>query len=260
MAIKHLVKRNFSRHAGRYDAHSAIQKRIGVNLIERLGSRPFASILDVGCGTGHYTHLLHEKYPTARIKAIDLSAAMVEEARHKLAAQGIEFSVADAETTKFDAPFDLITSNACFHWFADLDGTINRCAGALAKDGLLAFSSMGPRTFRELGECLDAVLPAHQPISARSFADKFGLDAVLHRHFAWVSVVAETIIEEYPSLLQLLNTIKYTGTRGSGLEGVALTKTLLHDLEKAYNERVGSIAATYEVFYCLARKKEIHRP
>ena len=260
MAIKHTLKRNFSRHAGCYDAHDAIQKRIGVNLIERLGSHPFASILDLGCGTGNYTRLLHEKHPTARIKGVDLSAAMIEEARRKLTTQGIEFGVADAETAAFDAPFDLITSNACFHWFADLDATIGRCAGALAKDGLLAFSSMGPCTFRELGTCLDAVLPDRPPISARSFADQLDLETVLGRHFAWVSVVAETIVEEYPSLLKLLNTIKYTGTRGSGLEGVALTKTLLHDLEKAYKKRVGSIAATYEVFYCLARKKEVQHP
>lgn len=260
MGIKHIVQQNFSRHAKRYDAHTSVQKMIGAHLIERLGSYPFGRILDIGCGTGSYTGLLHEKYATAQIKGIDLSVEMVKMARNRLGMQGIEFIVGDAETTPFGAPFDLITSNVCFHWFANLDGTIDRCAGALAKDGLLAFSSMGPRTFRELGACLDAVLPAHQPISARSFVDKLDLETVLHRHFAWVSVVAETIVEEYPSLLQLLNTIKYTGTRGSGLEGVTLTKTLLHDLEKTYNKRVGSIAATYEVFYCLARKKEVQRP
>ena len=260
MGIKHTVERNFSRHARRYDAHDATQKAIGANLVERLGSRPFESILDLGCGTGNYTRLLHEKYPAARVKAVDLSPAMVEEARHKLAAQGTEFIVADAETATFDAPCNLITSNACFHWFANLDTTLDKCADALTEEGLLAFSALGPRTFWELGECLDTVLPTHQPLSARSFVDKPALEAVLRRHFAWVSVDVETVVEKYPSLLQLLNTIKYTGTRGSGLEGVAMTKTLLHALEEAYRRRVGSVTATYEVFYCLARKKEVrHR-
>jgi malonyl-CoA O-methyltransferase len=259
MATKHIVERNFSRHAGRYDAHTSVQKTIGAHLIERLGSHACERILDVGCGTGDYTGLLHERYPTAHISGIDISAAMVNEARHKLGAHGIEFIVADAETTEFDGPFDLITSNACFHWFADLDGTIGKCAGALAPDGLLAFTSLGPRTFWELGECLDAVLAAHKPISARSFVDTSDLEAMLRRHFPCVSVVEETLVEAYPSLLQLLNTIKYAGTRGSGLEGITLTKILLEDLERTYHERVGSIAATYQVIYCRAGKKEAQR-
>jgi len=259
MGIKHIVEQNFSRHAKRYDAYTSVQKAIGVNLTERLGSNRFGRILDIGCGTGSYTGLLRERHATAQIRAIDLSAAMIDEARHKLAAQGIEFIVADAETVEFGAPFDLITSNVCFHWFANLDGTIGKCAGALTEDGLLAFSSLGPRTFWELGDCLDAVLTAHKPISARSFVDRSELEAVLHRHFPCVSVAEETIVETYPSLLQLLNTIKYAGTRGRGLEGVALTKTLLNELETVYNRRVGSIAATYQVFYCQARKKEAER-
>ncbi len=259
MGIKHMVRQNFSRHAKRYDAYTSVQRAIGANLVERLGSHRFGRILDIGCGTGSYTGLLHERHATAQIRAIDLSAAMIDEARHKLAAQAIEFIVADAETVEFGAPFDLIPSNVCFHWFANLDGTIEKCARALAKDGLVAFSSLGPRTFWELGDCLDTVLAAHTPISARSFVDKSELEAVLHRHFPCVSVAEETIVETYPSLLQLLNTIKYAGTRGRGLEGVALTKTLLNDLETVYNRRVGSIAATYQVFYCQARKKEAGR-
>ncbi len=259
METKHAVERNFSRHAKCYDAHTSVQKTIGADLIERLGSRPFENILDVGCGTGSYTHLLRRRYPAARITGMDISAAMVGEARHKLGTHGVEFIVGDAETTVFDTSFDLITSNACFHWFANLDGAIEKCAGALTADGRLAFSSLGPRTFWELGECLNTVLPTHKAISARSFVDRCELEAMLQRHFPCVSVDEETMVEEYPSLLGLLNTIKYAGTRGSGLEVAALTKTLLNDLEAQYHRCIGSIAATYQVFYCRARKEESTR-
>lgn len=259
MATKHIVERNFSRHAGRYDAHTGVQKTIGAELIERLGSRSFGHILDIGCGTGSYTNLLHERHPAAKITGLDLSAEMIKVARDKLAGPGIEFLVGDAETITFDAPFDLISSNACFHWFADLERTIAKCAAALTEDGLLAFSSLGPRTFWELGACLDAVLPTHKPISARSFVGRCELEAILHRHFPGITVAEETMVEEYRSLLELLNTIKYAGTRGSGLDGVALTKTLLNDLEAEYRRRCGSIAATYQIFYCQGRKKEAER-
>jgi len=259
MATKHIVERNFSRHAERYDAHTGVQRAIGVKLIERLGSRCFGHILDIGCGTGSYTNLLHERHPAARITGLDLSAEMIRVARDKLAGRGIEFLVGDAETVTFEAPFDLISSNACFHWFADLERTIAKCASALTENGLLAFSSLGPRTYWELGACLDTVLPAHQPISARSFVDRCALEAILGRHFPGVMVAEETMVEEYRSLLELLNTIKYAGTRGSGLEGVALTKTLLNDLEAEYRRRCGSIAATYQVFYCRGHKQEGQR-
>jgi len=257
MSRKHILERNFSRHAGRYDAHTAAQQTIAAGLLARLEPGPFASILDIGCGTGHYTRLLHEKHPAARITAIDLSPAMIEKARENLPADAVEFHVADAETAEFETSFDLITSNACFHWFADLDRTIARCAAALTENGLLAFSTLGPRTYRELGACLDAVLGPGTPISARSFPNQVELESILRRHFPIASVDVELMVEEYPSLRHLLNTIKYAGTRGRGLEGVTMTKTLLHDLEDTYRAHVGSIAATYEVFYCLARKREV---
>jgi malonyl-CoA O-methyltransferase len=257
MSTKEIVERNFSRHARHYDAYDAVQRTIGAHLIARLGTERFARILDVGCGTGAYTRLLHERYRGARTRGIDLSAAMIEEAGGRAAGEGIEFVLGDAETVAFDAPFDLITSNACFQWFANLDGTLARCGEALAEGGLLAFSSLGPGTFRELGECLDAVLPARQPISARSFANQSELEAVLGRHFGDVSFTREVMTEEYSSLLELLSAIKYTGTRGRGLDGVRITKTVLRRLEEVYKERIGATVATYEVFYCLARQKEV---
>lgn len=257
MKTKDIVERNFSRHARHYETYDAVQRAISVRLTARLGAERFARILDVGCGTGGYTRLLHERYRGAQTQGIDLSAAMIEEARRRSGTEGIKFIVGDAEAMAFDAPFDLITSNACFQWFADLDRTLARCAEALAEGGLLAFSSLGPGTFRELGECLDVVLPAQKPISAQSFANQSELEAVLRRHFVEVSVTREVMTEEYGSLLELLTAIKYTGTRGSGLEGVRITKTMLRRLEEAYEERIGATTATYEVFYCLARKKEV---
>ena len=82
------------------------------------------------------------------------------------------------------------------------------------------------------------------------------LSRVLRRHFPSVTVAEESLVEEYRSLLELLNTIKYAGTRGSGLEGVALTKALLNDLEAEYRRRCGSILATYQIFYCRGHKQE----
>jgi len=256
MATKHIVERNFSRHAGRYDAHTSVQQAIGAKLIERLGSHSCSRILDIGCGTGSYTSLLHQRYPVAQIEGIDLSAEMIEIARAKLGGHGVQFVVGDAETVTFNAPFDLITSNACFHWFADLSGTLERCAEALTENGLLVFSFLGPRTFWELGTCLDAVLETPMSISARSFKERAELETILRRCFPHVAVAEETIVEEYGSSLELLNTIKYAGTRGHGLEGLALTKAQLKALESEYRRRFGSIAATYQVFYCEARREE----
>ena len=75
--------RDFSRSAPLYDRYANVQFRVADALLAELrGARE--SIFEIGCGTGHYTRLLRERYRTARLKACDISARMVEVAREKL--------------------------------------------------------------------------------------------------------------------------------------------------------------------------------
>jgi malonyl-CoA O-methyltransferase len=249
--------RDFSRCAPLYDRYANVQFSVADALIAELrGARE--SIFEIGCGTGHYTRLLRKRYGTARLKACDISARMVEVAREKLRDEAVEFVVADAETLVLDERFDLVTSNAALQWFEDLEGALKHCRHALTDGGLLAFSIFGPETFRELDHCLRLALGRAEGggvVRSKTFLEKERIAGMLDACFGRVTVRDVTLREEYPSLRALLEKIKYTGARGGGLAGDSLAQPrLLGRVEKLFEAEFGGVEATYQAFLFLAER------
>ncbi len=254
MITKATIKHNFSRHATRYDGYCRIQEWAATELLRDASVGPFARILDVGCGTGNFTHRLRERYPAAHIDAIDLCPNMVGLARRKSVGLGIDFQVGDAESGDLGGPFDLIASNAAFQWFRDFEQTIKHCLSHLEARGVLLFSMFGPATYRELATTLAAVLGEEVTVSAAAFADVERVTACLQARVGQVQVRQEIVTQSYASLMALLKTIKYSGTQGQGLTGRALTRARIQALEHQYRERYGAIVATHQILYCWARR------
>ena len=79
--------------------------------LDGLGIAAPARVLDVGTGTGQAAGILAEKYPAARIDAVDASARMIELARAKPELQRVRFTVSDGARVPYeDASFDLAVS------------------------------------------------------------------------------------------------------------------------------------------------------
>lgn len=250
---KKTLIRNFSRYAHLYDKYANIQRMIACELIKKVPSDSVTNILEIGCGTGNYTHLLRKRFKCARVKALDISNRMVEIAKRKLQDKGIEFIVGDGEFIELDGEFNLITSNAAFQWFEDLNRALLNYRDMLIKKGIIAFSIFGPETFWELNESLREILDKPGTLSADNFLEKDRLERILKAYFMKASVKEMIIKEEYPSLMKLLSKIKYTGVRGDGLNGSFLwNRTLLNNVEDAYRTRFGGIEATYQIFLCKA--------
>ena len=112
-------------NAVKYDVVSTPMATMGDVVAERLLARlphdAALTIVDVGCGTGRVTQTLLERLPHARVIALDQSAAMVEEARVRLASYAgrVEYRVADATLFSLAYPADAIFSTATFHWIPD---------------------------------------------------------------------------------------------------------------------------------------------
>ena len=102
-------QRFFDAHAPHYDEnpftqHTAKEVDFLLGLYPVL---PGSRILDVGCGTGrHAVELARRGY---QVTGIDISAGMLEVARRKAEAAGVEvgFRQADATDFAFDEPFDI---------------------------------------------------------------------------------------------------------------------------------------------------------
>ena len=117
---------------------------------------------------------------------------------------------------------------------------------------LQRFKLSRPKTFRELSKSLKEVLEDGL-VSSNNFLEEEELEKVLKAHFVRVSIKELIIEKEYFSLIELLHKIKYTGTRGDGINGSFLwSRSLLKRVEDVYKEEFGGINATYQIFLCKA--------
>lgn len=250
---KGIIKRNFSRYARCYDEYAALQGAFALQLITKVGRGRFRKILDIGCGTGNYTRLLKDRFPFAEIKAVDISEEMIALAKDKLHDKRIEFIVRDAETIDFDENFDLITSNVSLQWFEDLEGTLGKYKNLLKRNGVILFSIFGSLTLHELNASLKELFKGAS-ISSSGFIDGDTLRGILKKYFKKISVEEDVLKEKHDSLWELLNKIKYSGTRGSGINGRNILRSEIAELERIYKRKFTNTAATYQVFYCRAVK------
>lgn len=251
MRDKEMIKRNFSKYVQYYDKYCSIQRLCALRLIDKVKTDSFKRILDIGCGTGNYTKLLRDKYPQAEIRAIDISREMVEIAKEKLQRQMIEFVVADGEALDFKEHFDLISSNACFQWFENLEVVLSSYKKILNKDGVISFSIFGSLTFNELNKSIKELFGEKILIISCNFKEKVGLEKILRVLFRKVEIDGEIYKERYASLSELLKKIRYTGIKGNSIGRKGLwTPKMIDELEKVYKEKFKEIIATYQVFFC----------
>lgn len=73
------------------------------------------SVVDLGCGTGELTRVLHEKLGAAKTLGIDSSEKMLEKSKQHVTAH-LQFQNQDLRSFVPDEKFDLVFSNAALQW------------------------------------------------------------------------------------------------------------------------------------------------
>jgi predicted TPR repeat methyltransferase len=145
----------FDQYAAKFDRHlvEGLAYRGPQILLEAVEQAApgayFAQILDLGCGAGLAGAAFRPK--AARLVGVDLSPAMIEQARAKAlydrlaAADLVEFLASEPA-----ASADLALAADVFVYLGDLDPVFNALARVLAPGGLLAFTaqSMAGEGFR----------------------------------------------------------------------------------------------------------------
>lgn len=109
--------------------HNFVYK-YGENVIEWLNPRIGEKILDVGCGTGQLTDIIH--HAGAMVAGIDASPEMIQKAEESY--HDIKFFVRDATNFSFEEKFDAVFSNATLHWVNKQKEAL-QCIYNVLKDG-----------------------------------------------------------------------------------------------------------------------------
>ena len=133
-------------------------------LLEAAAITPTDRVLDVGCGTGQTTREAAQRATSGSALGVDLSAAMLDLARRRAAAEGVAnatFVQADAQVHRFpSAAFDLVLSRTGAMFFADHAAAFRNLAGATVPGGRLALlvwqGLAGNEWLREISAALAA--------------------------------------------------------------------------------------------------------
>jgi malonyl-CoA O-methyltransferase len=144
---------NFGRAATSYEKHDVLQRKCSRRCSSAWTStRRAQRIIDVGAGTGRGSALLKKRYAKAEVIAVDLALPMLRAAKqHASWLEAIPARLRRSHPLPLaDHSVDVLHSNLCFQWIDDLPALFGECVRVLKPGGLLAFSTFGPDTLKEL--------------------------------------------------------------------------------------------------------------
>ncbi|HEY0340120.1 MAG TPA: malonyl-ACP O-methyltransferase BioC, partial [Steroidobacteraceae bacterium] len=148
------IRASFDRASASYEAAAVLQARVADELISRLEPFNFTPgvILDLGAGTGRMTGELKRRYRRSLVVALDLAPGMLREARrHQSFFRRFERVCGDATRLPIaDASVDVVVSSLMLQWCNPPDPAFTEIRRILKPNGLVAFSTFGPDTLREL--------------------------------------------------------------------------------------------------------------
>ena len=256
---KQLIAQRFAKARDTYSQAARAQRQVAekmLRLVEELlpdAADEKLKLVEIGCGTGIYSELLFSRLHPAEMLLVDLCPEMkplIQKLTARYPAVEATFRAADAEQTPLPTGVQLITSCSTVQWFEAPQTFVQRCAEALAPQGILAFSTFGPDNLQEIKSLTGHGL--HYPTLA---AWQTMLPPTLQLHHA----EEERITLWFSSPIEVLKHLKETGVTGT--EKQMWSKQRLHDFCQAYttrfsNER-GEVSLTYHPMYLVINLREI---
>ena len=238
------IKSHFEKSMDKYDENAIVQIDSAEKLTIALTrfANNFENVLELGCGTGILTQKLASKISFNNYYANDL----VEKSKNyvsNIIPQSI-FLHGNAIKIKPPKKMDLITSNAMFQWFSNLEDIINHCKTLLNKDGLLAFSTFGVKNFTELKTLSGLSL---------NYLTKEEIENILKKDFEILHIEEYTYTLNFNNPLELLAHMKNTGV--NSLTSKTWTVKEVKDFCENYLQKYDSVKLTYNPIIIIAKAK-----
>lgn len=244
-----------------------LRDEVAERLMERFLDikRKFDTIIDLGCGPGHFSKLL-EPNKTRKVVMIDSSRESLYRDPDEEFDVEIERIHADEESLLNILPRqsqEAVVSCLSLHWINDLPGVLVQVKEALKPDGLFLGAMFGGDTLFELRTALQlAELDREGGISPHvsPMTDTRDVSNLLGRAgFTLLTVDTDEVRVGYPSMWELLEDLKHMG-EGNAIFGRRhfIHRDTLAAASAIYKEmhgtEDGTVPATFQVIYMIGWK------
>jgi malonyl-CoA O-methyltransferase len=254
---EHHIAASFSSAADSYTELAIPQKRMAERLAALLPTHLIdGAILDLCCGTGLLTEMLHRAYPSAEIHGLDIAPGMIDLCRKRWAGcESLSFCVENAETYTPAEPYAAIASNCGFQWFENPTQAVANLADGLKPGGVLAISVPVAGSIPELRQSYQQVVG--RPMRGIEFLppERY-VEMIDSAGLHCKTVHEDRAVGDFPSARAALEYFKYTGTTFHHHDeytplSVAETRQLLRYYEETFGQS-GVVPVTYEMLYVVA--------
>ena len=238
---KPAVAAAFGRAASHYQQHDELQRQSGDALLAMLPQKPFARVLDAGCGPGGYS-----RFWTATgslVTALDLSSQMLEEAQRQNAAR--HYIEADIEAMPLaDEQFDLTWSNLAVQWCDSLRAALAELYRVTRPGSRVAFSTL-------LAESLPELNQAWLAVDRQPHANRFLTSQQIQRALEGYRCETQThaFCLTFDNALAAMRSLKGIGATHlhEGRSAQTLTRARLQQLQLAWPKEQGRCPLTYHI-------------
>lgn len=252
------IRRSFAAAADSYDSLAALQRQVGMALLEKFPLQATAGpVLDLGCGTGFLTRQLGMGHLDQAVLALDIALPMLQAARRNSRNLPVDYLCADAEKLPFAADtVRQIYSNLALQWCQDLPAVFTDAGRILMSGGQLAFSTFGPATLRELKAAWASV---DDFVHVNDFYGSEQIQGFLQAA-GLTTVDVESVLyrSRYPSVLALMHELKGIGAHNvsQARNRRPTTRGQLQQMIRYYENSMAGreIIASYEIIFARARR------
>jgi len=251
------LKDNFGKAAPVYERHAHLQRVVREHGIALAGNYWAANthILDLGCGTGAFSHEAQRLKTRWQVTSLDLSYGMCRHA----AKQTTRIVNANAENIPFaDACFEGVFSSLMLQWVNTPARVFREMARITQQGSACVISTLVQGTLHELRDAFAAIdnaphvsdfLSAHDILA---MADSAGFSLELARQNSYTEHHTDVIV-----LMRSLQAIGATNKASARKRGLS-TPQQFAQVERVYAERFGSakgLPATWQVLHLVLRRR-----
>ena len=244
-----LIAQRFAQAQDSYCQHAIAQQHVAAQLLQHLQQHLIQPHLqrglEIGCGSGLFTHAFLQHYTVDQLFLNDLYP---EVKQHFPDTEQFIWNIGDIEQQYLPQSLDLVLSCSALQWMQNLTALTQKVNEALKASGIFCFASYAEDNLKEIKALTGQGL---HYLSLDTV-----IDILVAQGFEIVVAKEERVQLNFDQPRDVLKHIKATGVQATA-EGFRWTKASLNQFEQHYAQFMTAeqlYPLTYHPIYLIARK------